>query len=122
MTDAIFSAFSERVTSARNVEFVLDGVGTPGANRTCLAQMWRPWNTTYISGSDPNEATFSNNATLGYDRMIWLDDPVPMIDPALWIQILRPLNYGKFQDEPVPFLFWEPSNQVESSCGLPSPI
>ena len=51
-----------------NIEFVLDGAGTPGGGRACLSQKWRPWNATYIIGSDGLGALFSNNPVNGSDR------------------------------------------------------
>lgn len=43
-----------------NLEFILDGDATP-AGGPCLSQRWRPWNSTYIPGSDAPGAFVSND-------------------------------------------------------------
>ena len=51
-----------------NVEFLLDGAGTPGGGRSCLNQLWRPWNSTYIISNDGVEPMLENDFVNGTDR------------------------------------------------------
>lgn len=55
-----------------DLEIILDGDAAP---KGCLAQRWRPLNSTFISSSDPPAAFSSNNASLGYDRFQVLNEP-----------------------------------------------
>lgn len=49
LVDELFQEYNNAIAKySLNVEFLLDGAGTPGGNRTCLNQRWRPWNATYI--------------------------------------------------------------------------
>lgn len=59
-----------------NVEFVLDGAATAGGGRTCLADLWRPWNYTWIITSDPHLAFIDNSATNSYDRFQIMNTPI----------------------------------------------
>jgi hypothetical protein len=94
-----------------NVEFVLDGSGTP-SGRPCLNDKWRPWVSTWIPSSDPEDAAFSNNVTLGYDRYQVFNPPeVDAGRPSLWIDYYQKLDYGKFSNGTHPYLLWEPSSQ-----------
>jgi hypothetical protein len=63
LVDDFFATANAAVASAGlNVEFVLDGDGTPMGG-PCLEQRWRPWNATYITGSDAPGAFTSNDPT-----------------------------------------------------------
>uniref|UniRef100_A0A7S4PIC6 Uncharacterized protein n=1 Tax=Paramoeba aestuarina TaxID=180227 RepID=A0A7S4PIC6_9EUKA len=95
-----------------NVEFIMDGVGTPGAGRTCLNQKYRPWVSTYIYPNDPSDAITSNNPLKGYDRFQVLNEPEQsMSDPEGWIDYFASIDYGKFSNGSYPYQFWEPSDQ-----------
>ena len=100
---ALVTSFFHNATSLiakerLKLEFVLDGVATPGgipsrcfasllitfelkwrcltSCRTCLSKLWKPWNSTWIAVSDPWEAAFSNTENNhGYDRFQILNQP-----------------------------------------------
>lgn len=88
-----------------NVEVLLDGDAAP--NLPCLAQLWRPHNSTYISGGDPAGAFFSDsNVTAAWDRFLVLNEQ------QLVFPVAAALSWGKFAgQEQYPFLVWEPSDQ-----------
>ncbi|KJE96984.1 hypothetical protein CAOG_007474 [Capsaspora owczarzaki ATCC 30864] len=94
------------------LEFVLDGAGTPNAARTCLAERWRPWNATWIVGSDPQDAATSNNATEGYDRFLINNMSGSSPEDANMLK-MQSIAYGKFANGTYPYLFWEPSDQAD---------
>lgn len=63
LVDEFVAAANEVVTNhSLNVEFILDGDATPTGG-PCLEQRWRPWNSTYIPGSDAPGAFESNDPT-----------------------------------------------------------
>ncbi len=73
-----------------HVQFVLDGVGVPGP--PCLQQRWRPWNATFISGTNATDPAFtSNDPTRGFDRFAVLNEP----SGAKWAAAVQ-RGYGKF--------------------------
>lgn len=88
-----------------NVEVLLDGDAAP--NLPCLTQLWRPHNSTYISGGDPAGAFFSDsNVTAAWDRFLVLNEQ------QLLFPLAAALSWGKFAaQEQYPFLVWEPSDQ-----------
>jgi hypothetical protein len=68
LVDDFFAAANAAVSENNlNVQFVLDGDGDPSGG-SCVLQRWRPWVATYISGSDPAQAFYSNDVTLAFDR------------------------------------------------------
>lgn len=106
-----FFAAANAVVAERglNVEFVLDGAGNPGS-ATCLADRWRPWRSVFITGDDPAGAYTANNASVGWDRLVMLNQPLD-----LWPSSVSS-GYGKFVSPAAPFpdypfLIWEPSDQ-----------
>lgn len=103
-----FPAISSRVT------MILDGDGVPDAvSKPCLVQRWRPWNATFILGSNPLQALSSDNESMGYDRFQVLNPSIgPDQNPALNLEILARMDWGKFAHSPgAPFQLWEPSSQ-----------
>ena len=115
-----------------SLEMLLDGDGNPvAAAGGCLAQRWRPWNSVFISGGDPDASFTSNNATLGYDRLTTFNDP-----QGTSFSIAAALGFGKFAGLGVsgrgdtPYINWEPSDakgiatavgQYAGSPGAPNP-
>jgi hypothetical protein len=87
-----------------NVEFLLDGNGNPGS-ASCLAQRWRPVNSVFITGDDPDAAFTSNDPALGYDRLQVLNE-----DTDSWPGAVA-ADYGKFVNSSYTYLIWEPSDQ-----------
>lgn len=92
-----------------NVEFILDGTSTPGGTpaRHCLKDLWEPWNATWIDGSDPWRAFFSDSDEDGFERFQIFNSPGPVIR----FDLLAELDYGKFHSSIYPYLYWEPSDQ-----------
>ena len=88
------------------VHFVLDGSGTPDDGVPCLKERWRPWPATYIPYSNAPAAFTSDNRTLAYDRFAVLN-----IEYQTFF-LVSARHYGKFNEEPYPFLLWEPSDQT----------
>lgn len=110
LVDDFVAGANSAVTSRNlNVEFVLDGAGNPGS-AICLASRWRPWRSVFITGDDPAGAYTANNASLGWDRLVILNQPLD-----LWPSTVAS-GYGKFVSSAAPFpnypfLIWEPSDQ-----------
>jgi hypothetical protein len=88
-----------------HVRFLLDGDGNPGAH-ACLANMWRPLQSVYISGDDPAAAFTSDDAARGFDRLAVLNEPLPT-----W-PVAGALRFGKFFNKSEPMIVWEPSDQA----------
>lgn len=96
-----------------NVRFVLDGGAAPVQ---CLAQRWRPWVATWITGDAPQDAFTSDNVSLGYDRFQVLNEPVA------WFGVAALFGYGKFasSSNPHTWLLWEPSDEdtIDRMAGI----
>lgn len=113
--DFVAAANAAVAAHGLNVEFILDGDATPTGG-PCLAQRWRPWNSTYIPGSDAPGAFESNDPSRvramataagravficallfcrqGWDRFAVLNPPVDQ-----WMGVVN-ASYGKFTDSP----------------------
>lgn len=91
-------------TNSLTTRLLLDGDGNPAAH-TCLAQRWRPINSVYITGDDPAEGFTSNDPSLGYDRLIVLNEPADAWAGA------ASQKFGKFLNGSEPYIVWEPSDQ-----------
>jgi hypothetical protein len=81
ITDLFNEANSLITSHSLNLEFILDGAGTPGGfvpPRRCLDKLWSPWNSTWIDGSDPYTAFFSNNEEDGDSRFQIFNSPGPL--------------------------------------------
>ena len=97
-------------THQLNVTILLDGNGNPGAS-PCLAQRWRPVDSVFISGNDPVASFTSDNATLGWDRLVVLNEPLSEWPTA------AAARFGKFSNPASPasqwpWVVWEPSDQA----------
>lgn len=89
-----------------NVEFILDGEGNPGKVKSpCLVDRWRPWNSVFITSTDPQGAFTSNDPQLGWDRLQVLNQKYVNWDSTV------DGNFGKFQNSSYPYFIWEPSDQ-----------
>jgi hypothetical protein len=114
LVDELFTTLNSVIsTNKLNVRILLDGDGNP-ASATCLNQRWRPWESVYISGDDPDEGFTSNDPTKGYDRLTVLNEPTSSFP------IAAGLGFGKFAggggnssnytSNPRPYICWEPSD------------
>lgn len=107
LVDDLFQKLNAAVASnGLNLEILLDGSGNVGPS--CLADRWRPWNSMYISGGDPDEAFFDNtrNASVGWDRLAVLNEPEDQ-----WAYAVDHA-FGKFVHGSYPYVLWEPSDQA----------
>ena len=88
---------------------LLDGAGNPGS-ASCLYQRWRPHRSVFISGDDPDGAFTSSNASVGWDRLVVLNEPTGSFPVA------AALGFGKFAGAgadgsgQLPYIIWEPSD------------
>ena len=89
--------------SAGGLRVVLDGDANPGA-AACLAQRWRPLESVFISGDDPAAAFTRANASLGYDRLLTLNENLDSF------QVAAALGFGRFAAGGRPYVMWEPSD------------
>ena len=87
-----------------SLRVLLDGGSNPG-QYPCLANRWRPLQSMYISGRDPDAAFTSDNRTLGWDRLVVLNE-----DQAHWAFAAQHA-FGKFANLSNPYLVWEPSDE-----------
>lgn len=103
-SNAIARAFDLKIT------FVLDGDAQPVA---CLRDKWRPWAATWINGTSPDEAFYSNDPLQGFDRFSVLNNEFNMNNWE-WMATTA-VHYGKFGDAGLsvypPFQVWEPDHQ-----------
>lgn len=101
-----------------SVELVLDGDAKPSG---CLVDRWKPWVSVWIGsdGTSPQDAFWSNDSELGYDRFAVLNDKQ---DLSNWTWVAsNDINYGKFSDETTPagagarypYQLWEPDAQSD---------
>lgn len=113
--DEIYNLYSYTTHNSKlNLEFILDESATPGMNRDCLIDKWRPWNSTFVSSRDNVDIFFSNDKSKGYDRFQYLNDPVPPRQETLLLARAKQIDFGKFKDIKNPILMWEPSQQNAS--------
>ncbi|PRP76268.1 hypothetical protein PROFUN_07790 [Planoprotostelium fungivorum] len=95
-----------------NVEFIVDGAGTAGGDRGCLADRWSPLVSTWISHRDPMEALHSNEKDKGYNSFQIMNLKVDDNDPEKYLKPMAEVDYGKFsQQNTYPYLMWEPDRQ-----------
>jgi hypothetical protein len=107
---------------ALNIRIILDGAANPAATHSaCLSQRWRPLPTLFTAGGGTfhrqafrsnshifavaDAALWSDNATLGWDRLELLNSPMQQWSVAASEQ------WGKFGWRPGPLICWEPSDQ-----------
>lgn len=106
LTDEFLFNVSQAVhTHNLSLRVLLDGGSNPG-QYPCLANRWRPLQSMYISGRDPNAAFTSNNRTLGWDRLVVLNE-----DQTHW-EFAVDNAFGKFANLSNPYLVWEPSDEA----------
>jgi hypothetical protein len=102
--DFLADAQSAALLNGLNVEFILDGNGNPGA-ASCLTDLWRPLFSVYVSGDDPAAAFNDSDPSLGYDRLVVLNQRL-----SDW-PASAAAGFGKFAAGDRPYVVWEPSDQ-----------
>ena len=105
VTDMLANLTSTAESQSLPLTFLLDGGGNPG-QFPCLANAWRPLQSVFISQRDPAGAFTQNNASLGWDRLVVLNEP-----QNLWASAVQ-RDFGKFKLLDYPYLVWEPSDQA----------
>ncbi|CAE7630603.1 unnamed protein product, partial [Symbiodinium sp. KB8] len=105
VTDMLANLTSTAESQSLPLTFLLDGGGNPG-QFPCLANAWRPLQSVFISQRDPAGAFTQNNASLGWDRLVVLNEP-----QNLWASAVQ-RDFGKFKLLDNPYLVWEPSDQA----------
>mmetsp|Transcript_26360 Transcript_26360/g.56141 ORF Transcript_26360/g.56141 Transcript_26360/m.56141 type:complete len:642 (-) Transcript_26360:321-2246(-) len=102
--DTFFDAAQALVNqSDHRLEFVLDGYAQPEG---CLRHRWEPWNATFIPGSEPSLALFTDQ--LQYSRYSVLNPSSASISQ---FRLLEIANFGKFQAGGYPLQLWETDEQ-----------
>ena len=118
LVDELVADLNAAAAVLPGLRLVLDGDGNPGS-AACLAQRWRPWPSVFISGDDPDGAFTQSNASLGWDRLVVLNEP-----QGASFAVAASLGFGKFAgggnasdaDFPRPYVCWEPSDAAGISA------
>ena len=81
-----------------NLVLIYDGV-----KAKCLYHLWPRWNYTWVRRRDPDEAFYSNEEYLY--KFFVLDDKYVNLEGD------ADLNWGKFKNQDMPLIVWEPNDQ-----------
>ena len=73
----------------------------------CMFPKWPNWGYTWIRTREPDDAFYSNNTELYYDKYIVFNNKDILLEPD------AKLNYGKFKDMSRAVQIWEPIHQED---------
>ena len=128
LVDELLDNLNATITKySLNVHIVLDGTANPTATRNiCLVDRWRPLLSLFTAEDGnwaptpqtqciydaspltvPEASLWSDNATFGWDRQMFLNNPAEQW-PAAAAE-----KWGKFESRRGPLICWEPSDQTD---------
>ena len=85
-----------------NMKMLHDTVKVP-----CMYPRWSNWGYTWIRTKEPDDAFYSNDTDLYYDKYIVFNNKDALLEQDAM------LNYGKFKDMNRPVQIWEPIHQED---------